>query len=171
MVSEKLTFYFVIFAEKLIALFLIVSDIFLEGFKEAAEKFQEESGILSPVDLSTLDNRILIREAINAGRIQDSISLVNQLHPELLDNDRYLYFHLQQLHLIELIRDGKVEEALRFAQNKIAEAGGEYSQFTYITAGTMTVEMHLIPEKLTEFKNLKFNGQKILKLTKILIQK
>lgn len=101
-----------------------------EGFKAAAEKFQEESGINSPVDLSTLDNRILIREAINAGRIQDSISLVNQLHPELLDNDRYLYFHLQQLHLIELIRDGKVEEALRFAQNKIAEAGGK---FTYIT--------------------------------------
>jgi glucose-induced degradation protein 8 len=75
------------------------------------------------VDLSTLDNRILIREAINGGRIQESISLVNQLHPELLDNDRYLYFHLQQLHLIELIREGKIEEALRFAQNKIAEAG------------------------------------------------
>ncbi|CAG9798003.1 unnamed protein product [Chironomus riparius] len=102
---------------------LIMDYLVNEGFKEAAEKFQEESGIISPVDLSTLDNRIMIRESINAGRIQDSISLVNQLHPELLDNDRYLYFHLQQLHLIELIRDGKVEEALRFAQNKIAEAG------------------------------------------------
>lgn len=97
--------------------------IFSEGFKEAAEKFQVESGIDTGVDLSTLDNRILIREAINNGRIQESINLVNQLHPELLDNDRYLYFHLQQLHLIELIREGKIEEALRFAQNKIAEAG------------------------------------------------
>lgn len=96
---------------------------FSEGFKEAAEKFQVESGIDTGVDLSTLDNRILIREAINNGRIQESINLVNQLHPELLDNDRYLYFHLQQLHLIELIREGKIEEALRFAQNKIAEAG------------------------------------------------
>lgn len=96
---------------------------FSEGFKEAAEKFQVESGIDTGVDLSTLDNRILIREAINNGRIQESISLVNHLHPELLDNDRYLYFHLQQLHLIELIREGKIEEALRFAQNKIAEAG------------------------------------------------
>lgn len=56
------------------------------------------------VDLSTLDNRILIRDAVQNGRIQESIHLVNQLHPELLDNDRYLYFHLQQLHLIELIR-------------------------------------------------------------------
>lgn len=70
-----------------------------------------------------MDNRILIREAINNGKIQESINLVNQLHPELLDNDRYLYFHLQQLHLIELIREGKIEEALQFAQNKIAEAG------------------------------------------------
>lgn len=76
----------------------------LEGFKEAAEKFQEESGIEPDVDLSTLDNRILIREAVQTGHIEESIALVNQLHPELLDNDRYLYFHLQQLHLIELIR-------------------------------------------------------------------
>lgn len=76
----------------------------LEGFKEAAEKFQEESGIEPDVDLSSLDNRILIREAVQRGNIVESINLVNQLHPELLDNDRYLYFHLQQLHLIELIR-------------------------------------------------------------------
>ena len=51
--------------------------VFLEGFKEAAEKFQEESGKMSPVDLSTLDDRIMIREAINSGKIQESISLVN----------------------------------------------------------------------------------------------
>lgn len=78
--------------------------ISIEGFKEAAEKFQEESGIEPDVELSSLDNRILIREAVQRGNIEESINLVNQLHPELLDNDRYLYFHLQQLHLIELIR-------------------------------------------------------------------
>lgn len=75
------------------------------------------------VDLSSLDDRIRIREAIQNGRIQEAIELVNQLHPELLDNNRYLYFHLQQLHLIELIRTGKVEEALQFAQDKLSEAG------------------------------------------------
>lgn len=79
------------------------------GFKEAAEKFQAESGVEPDVDLSSLDNRILIREAVQDGRIQEATHLVNQLHPELLDNDRYLYFHLQQLHLIELIRAGKIE--------------------------------------------------------------
>lgn len=42
-----------------------------------------------------MDDRIRIRDAIQNGRIQEATSLVNQLHPELLDNDRYLYFHLQ----------------------------------------------------------------------------
>ena len=48
---------------------------------------------------------------------------MNDIHPELLDNDRYLYFHLQQQQLIELIRDKQVEEALEFAQIHLAERG------------------------------------------------
>lgn len=71
------------------------SSYFIEGFKEAAERFQEESGLVPPIDLNSMDNRIQIREAIQNGRIQEATLLVNQLHPELLDNDRYLYFHLQ----------------------------------------------------------------------------
>lgn len=66
-----------------------------EGYKDAAERFQEESGITPPVDLNSLDDRIKIRNAIQNGQIQEAIRLINQLHPELLDNDRYLYFHLQ----------------------------------------------------------------------------
>lgn len=66
-----------------------------EGFKEAAEKFQQESGIGPTVELDSLDNRIRIRDAIMTGRIQEATAHINQLHPELLDNDRYLYFHLQ----------------------------------------------------------------------------
>lgn len=29
------------------------------------------------------------------GQIQEAIALINSLHPELLDTNRYLYFHLQ----------------------------------------------------------------------------
>lgn len=47
------------------------------------------------VDLYSLDDRIRIRDAIMSGRIQEATAVINQLHPELLDNDRYLYFHLQ----------------------------------------------------------------------------
>ncbi|XP_031629481.1 glucose-induced degradation protein 8 homolog [Contarinia nasturtii] len=102
---------------------LIMNYLVTEGFKEAAEKFQAEAGVEPSVPLNTLDNRILIREAVQSGRIQEATHLVNKLHPWLLDNDRYLYFHLQQLHLIELIRNGKIEEALQFAQTQMSEAG------------------------------------------------
>ena len=50
---------------------------------------------------------------------------MNELHPQLLDNDRYLLFHLQQQHLIELIRGQKVEEALQYAAEHLAERGEE----------------------------------------------
>lgn len=66
-----------------------------EGFKEAAEKFQQESGIAPSVNLHSLDDRMRIRDAIMNGRIQEATTLINKLHAELLDNDRYLYFHLQ----------------------------------------------------------------------------
>jgi len=73
-----------------------------EGFKEAAEKFQQESGISPSMELDSLDDRIRIRDAIQSGHIQEATALVNQLHPELLDNDRYLYFHLQVMHLTHI---------------------------------------------------------------------
>lgn len=104
---------------------LIMNYLVTEGFKEAAEKFQEESGVTPSVDLHSLDERIQIRDAIMNGRIQEATALINQFNPELLDNDRYLYFHLQQLHLIELIRNNRVEEALSFAQSHLSEAGEE----------------------------------------------
>ena len=69
----------------------------IEGFKEAAEKFRVESGIQPNMELDGLDDRIKIRDAVQNGRVEDAISLVNSLHPELLDQDRYLYFHLQVL--------------------------------------------------------------------------
>lgn len=69
--------------------------IYIEGFKEAAEKFRMESGIEPSVDLDSLDERIKIREMVLKGQIQEAIALINSLHPELLDTNRYLYFHLQ----------------------------------------------------------------------------
>ncbi|XP_030379066.1 glucose-induced degradation protein 8-B homolog [Scaptodrosophila lebanonensis] len=104
---------------------LIMNYLVTEGFKEAAEKFQHEAELEPSVELNSLDDRILIREAVQAGRIEEATHLVNQLHPELLGSERYLFFHLQQLQLIELIRAGKVEEALAFAQTKLSESGEE----------------------------------------------
>merc|ERR1719436_636279 len=104
---------------------LIMNYLVTEGFKDAAEKFQEEAGMSPGQNLSLLDNRIRIRDSIQAGHILEAIALVNELHPQLLDNDRYLLFHLQQQHLIELIRQQKVEEALQYAAEHLAERGEE----------------------------------------------
>jgi hypothetical protein len=44
---------------------------------------------------------------------------------QILDTNPELYFHLQQQKLIELIRMGKIEEALEFAQEELAPRGEE----------------------------------------------
>lgn len=126
---------------------LIMNYLVTEGFKEAAEKFQMESGIKPSVDLDTLDDRIKIRDAIQNGRIQDAIAMVNKLHPELLDNDRYLFFHLQQQHLIELIRDRNTEEALKFAQEQLAERGEENQEVLGELERTLALLAFDEPEK------------------------
>ncbi|CAF3407961.1 unnamed protein product [Rotaria socialis] len=105
---------------------LIINYLVTEGFKEAAEKFAEEAGIsLNNIDLTSLDERLRIREAIETGRIQDAISLINTKAPELLDQNRQLAFHLKQQHLIELIRSNLIDEALTYAQIHLAEFAEE----------------------------------------------
>ena len=42
-----------------------------------------------------------------------------------MDTNPKLYFHLQQQRLIEYIREGKIAEALEFAQDELAPRGEE----------------------------------------------
>ena len=67
---------------------LVMNYLVTEGFKDAAERFQEEAGISAGQDLGMMDNRISIRDSVQAGKIEEAIGLVNQMHPQLLDNDR-----------------------------------------------------------------------------------
>ena len=50
---------------------------------------------MNNVDLTSLDERLRIREAIESGRIQEAIKLINTKAPELLDQNRQLAFHLK----------------------------------------------------------------------------
>ena len=54
-----------------------------------------EASLPLPVEVAGMDNRIEIRDAIQNGRVGDAIALVHHIHPELLDDDKYLFFHLQ----------------------------------------------------------------------------
>ncbi|XP_025016543.1 glucose-induced degradation protein 8 homolog [Tetranychus urticae] len=110
---------------------LIMDYLVAQGFKEAAEKFKQEAGLnmqrskSSETDPDTaefnalLEQRIQIREAIEEGKIKYALCLINQYYPELIDQNRGLYFKLQQQQLIELIREQKTEEALSFAQEQL----------------------------------------------------
>jgi len=109
---------------------LVMDYLVTEGYKEAAEKFSEESGVHFPSGAysETLEARIRIRQAVHEGRMGDAISMINDIHPELLENNKILHFYLLQLQLIELIRQQRVDEALRFAQEQLAEKGEENSK-------------------------------------------
>jgi hypothetical protein len=100
-----------------------------EGFKDAVGVFQEESGIDPGVNMSMLDDQIRIRDAVEAGSIQEAVELVNDVDPEILDTNSTLFFHLQQQQLLELIKEGDVEKVLEFAQTELSARGEENPAF------------------------------------------
>lgn len=55
-------------------------------------------------------------------QLAQAIERVNDLDPEILEEQQELFFHLQQQRLIELIRGGQLAEALEFAQ--VGRCGG-----------------------------------------------
>ena len=86
---------------------------------EAAEAFARESGTAPGVDLGAITDRMAIRKAMQAGDVDGAMARVKELDPSLLTEREPLLFHLQQQRLIELIREGRVEEALEFAQTHL----------------------------------------------------
>eukprot|EP01027_Heterolobosea_sp_BB2_P020602 GEZU01029400.1.p1 GENE.GEZU01029400.1~~GEZU01029400.1.p1 ORF type:complete len:226 (-),score=54.14 GEZU01029400.1:67-744(-) len=118
---------------------LVMNYLVIEGYKEAAEMFQQESNTDPGIDLSSIKDRMAIRTAIQRGDVQEAIERVNDLNPEILDTNPKLYFHLQQQRLIELIRQGNISEALHFAQDELAPRGEEDKRFLEELEKTMAL--------------------------------
>lgn len=55
----------------------------IEGYKHAAQRFSLESGLNPQVDLSSIQNRMTIRSAVQRGDVEEAISSVNELDPEV----------------------------------------------------------------------------------------
>lgn len=53
----------------------------IEGYKSAAEEFSKETGLEHSVDLSTIETRMHIREAVQRGDVEQAIELVNDIDP------------------------------------------------------------------------------------------
>ncbi|KAI0033412.1 CTLH/CRA C-terminal to lish motif domain-containing protein [Vararia minispora EC-137] len=118
---------------------LVMDYLVIGGYKNAAEFFSQEANVSPPVDLKSIESRMNIREALQRGDVQDAITRVNDLNPEILDTNRALYFRLQQQKLIEFIRQGKVAEALEFAQDELAPRGEESPEFLSELERTMAL--------------------------------
>ncbi|KAF7320072.1 hypothetical protein MKEN_00791500 [Mycena kentingensis (nom. inval.)] len=130
---------------------LIMDYLVVEGYKSAAEEFCQEANLPAPVNFESIESRMNIRDALHRGDVEDAIARVNDLNPEIktihaplsdpriLDTNPALYFHLQQQRLIEYIRDGRISEALQFAQDELAPRGEESPEFLSELERTMAL--------------------------------
>ncbi|KAF9787236.1 lish motif-containing protein [Thelephora terrestris] len=118
---------------------LIMDYLVIEGYKVSAEEFSQEAGLTPPVDFESIEGRMNIREALQRGDVEDAITRVNDLNPEILDTNPALYFRLQQQKLIEYIRQGRIAEALQFAQEELAPRGQENPEFLPELENTMAL--------------------------------
>ena len=62
---------------------LVMDYLVIEGYKSAAEEFSQEAGVVTPVDFDSIESRMNIREALQRGDVQDAITRVNDLNPEV----------------------------------------------------------------------------------------
>ncbi|KAH8556723.1 CTLH/CRA C-terminal to lish motif domain-containing protein [Umbelopsis sp. PMI_123] len=118
---------------------LVMNYLVVEGYKDAAEQFSIESGLAPMVDIASIQDRMDIRRAVQAGNVDAAIERVNDLNPDILDTNPQLFFHLQQQRLIELIRRGEFAEALEFASEEMAPRGEENPEFLEELERTMAL--------------------------------
>lgn len=107
---------------KLIMNFLITNT---DDFVEAAKKFMMESGTEPDLDFGEASDQVFAQKAVQDGNVLEAIQKVNDMNPEILKTNPKLFFHLQQQRVIELIREGNLEEALEISNKELAPSGEE----------------------------------------------
>ncbi|EPZ31748.1 hypothetical protein ROZALSC1DRAFT_26462 [Rozella allomycis CSF55] len=118
---------------------LIMNYLIIEGYKEAAEKFCSEASMDPTVNLDSIQDRMNVRQCIQKGEVDHAIELTNDLDPQILDTNPKLFFRLQQQKLIEMIRAGRLDDAIEFAQEELAPRGEEHPEFLEELERTMAL--------------------------------
>ncbi|KAG5934749.1 hypothetical protein E4U59_006005 [Claviceps monticola] len=102
---------------------LILDYLTMEGYPNAAAKLSREANLQLHQDGLCVRRRQVIQNHIHEGNIQAGIETLNELDPEILDEDKALHFSLLRLQLVELIRScndvGDVGPALKFATEQL----------------------------------------------------
>ncbi|BCS30236.1 uncharacterized protein APUU_80539S [Aspergillus puulaauensis] len=113
---------------------LVMDYLVTNGYPAAAQKFALEANV-QQVDVESIQERVEIRTAIYSGNIKAAIEKINELNPQILDENPSLHFALLRLQLVELIRsctlnpDGDITPALEFATSQLAPRAPTNSQF------------------------------------------
>ncbi|EAT83844.2 hypothetical protein HBI56_062200 [Parastagonospora nodorum] len=129
--------------------FVIMDYLVSEGYPRAAEKFAKEANIQLPLEEESIQSRVEIRQAIDAGDIDTAITRVNDLNPQILDTDPALHFALLRLQLIELIRactssaSSDITPALNFASSQLAPRAATNPDFLKDLELTMSLLIFL----------------------------
>ncbi|KAL4980853.1 CTLH/CRA C-terminal to lish motif domain-containing protein [Aspergillus desertorum] len=132
---------------------LVMDYLVTNGYPAAAQKFALEANI-QPVDVESIQERVEIRTAIYSGNIQAAIEKINELNPQILDENPALHFALLRLQLVELIRscslnpDGDITPALEFATSQLAPRAPTNPQFLEDLEKTLALLIYP-KEKLT----------------------
>ncbi|KAF2396679.1 hypothetical protein EJ06DRAFT_533943 [Trichodelitschia bisporula] len=114
---------------------VIMDYLIKEGYPNSARKFAVEANVKPAPDEESMQARVEIRNAINAGNIQTAIERINELNPEILERDGALHFALLRLQLIELIRttlappSTDIMPALNFATTQLAPRASTNREF------------------------------------------
>lgn len=103
---------------------IIMNFLVVEGHKDVAMQFASESGTAPDISLDLIGVRMVIKKCIHEGKIEEAIERINYLNPLILGSNPTLFFHLECQAVIELIRQDKTEEALKFCQDGLAELTG-----------------------------------------------
>lgn len=61
----------------------IMDYLVIGGYPLAAEKFAQETNLPQPADIESIRERVRIRSAIHAGRVDEAIGLINEMDPEV----------------------------------------------------------------------------------------
>ena len=98
---------------------LVLNYLIIEGHKEAVKKFLKETNLKCDYDENLLEKRMIIRNLIINGKIDEAINEINNINIEILEKNPSIHFELQKQKLIEIIKQNKIEESISFAQRTL----------------------------------------------------
>lgn len=102
---------------------LVMDYLVGKGYRDVAEAFWRDSGTRPHVDLQSVQARMTIQQLLLSGRIAQAREQLLLVDARFLETNNSIAFLLAKQELIELIKDGKVMDALMFATKHLAPMG------------------------------------------------